>query len=356
MAFNGAGTFVIDTSGQPVVTGTTISSTVFNALTADIATGLSTVVCKDGQTTPTANLPMGNYKHTGASNATTAGQYLVYGQNITGASANFTGSANITGSANVSGSASITGNVTGGNLTTAGVVTATGNLSGSNLTLTSGFINGVNTSAAGAMLTGNGTALVGCQLNASAPFVLFNSTANAAAPATAAEMTAALNITTTTGQITTLTYETANNTNGATLTGGTWDGINLNTTSGAAQLALNATTGNFTFNATGNYSMVGMAKLTQYFSLGGGFIIRLRLRNHTAGTDAVLGMSQRSDAVGSATTAHEVAHLPETAVNVTNTSHVYQLQAYSDTTPAFGSAVATGTNEVFAALTVRKIP
>lgn len=65
MSFNGSGTFQINTAGQPVVTGTVISSTAFNALTADLATGLSTCVTKDGQTNPTANLPMAGYKLTG---------------------------------------------------------------------------------------------------------------------------------------------------------------------------------------------------------------------------------------------------------------------------------------------------
>ena len=44
MAYNGAGTFLINSAGQPVVAGTTISETVFNALTADLATGLSTAI------------------------------------------------------------------------------------------------------------------------------------------------------------------------------------------------------------------------------------------------------------------------------------------------------------------------
>lgn len=65
MSFNGSGTFNINTAGQPVVDGTAITSSVFNALTADIASGLSTCVTKDGQTTPTANLPMGGFKLTG---------------------------------------------------------------------------------------------------------------------------------------------------------------------------------------------------------------------------------------------------------------------------------------------------
>ena len=57
MSYNGSGTFQINTSGQPVVTGTVISSTAFNALTSDLATGLSTAITKDGQTTTTTRIP-----------------------------------------------------------------------------------------------------------------------------------------------------------------------------------------------------------------------------------------------------------------------------------------------------------
>jgi len=57
MSYNGSGTFVINTTGQPVVTGTVISSTAFNALTADLGTGLSTAITKDGQTATTARIP-----------------------------------------------------------------------------------------------------------------------------------------------------------------------------------------------------------------------------------------------------------------------------------------------------------
>lgn len=48
MSYNGAGLFVINSSGQPVVVGTIISESVFNALTADLAAGLSMCVLKDG--------------------------------------------------------------------------------------------------------------------------------------------------------------------------------------------------------------------------------------------------------------------------------------------------------------------
>ena len=70
MSYNGSGTFSINTSGQPVVNGTSIDPTVFNNLTADLATGLSTAICKDGQTTVTAHIPMSGYKITGIGAAT----------------------------------------------------------------------------------------------------------------------------------------------------------------------------------------------------------------------------------------------------------------------------------------------
>jgi hypothetical protein len=57
MSYNGSGTFQINTTGQPIVTGTVISATTFNSLTADLATGLSTAITKDGQTTTTARIP-----------------------------------------------------------------------------------------------------------------------------------------------------------------------------------------------------------------------------------------------------------------------------------------------------------
>jgi hypothetical protein len=56
MSYNGSGVFQINTSGQPVVAGTVITASAFNALTADLATGLTTAITKDGQTTTTARI------------------------------------------------------------------------------------------------------------------------------------------------------------------------------------------------------------------------------------------------------------------------------------------------------------
>lgn len=57
MPFNGSGTFTLTTSGQPVVTQTTISSTMFNGTLTELEVGLSTCITKDGQTTTTDVIP-----------------------------------------------------------------------------------------------------------------------------------------------------------------------------------------------------------------------------------------------------------------------------------------------------------
>jgi hypothetical protein len=80
LSYNGSGTFQINTAGQPVVAGTVISSTAFNSLTADLATGLSTAITKDGQTTVTANIPMSGYKLTGLGAATAAADAVRFSQ------------------------------------------------------------------------------------------------------------------------------------------------------------------------------------------------------------------------------------------------------------------------------------
>ena len=80
MSYNGSGTFLINSAGQPVVANTVISATVFNALTSDLATGLSTAITKDGQTTITANIPFGNNKITGLAAGTAATDSANLGQ------------------------------------------------------------------------------------------------------------------------------------------------------------------------------------------------------------------------------------------------------------------------------------
>lgn len=57
MSRNGSGVYTLNTSGQPVVAGTTITSTAFNAAMADISTALTQSICYDGQTTCTGVIP-----------------------------------------------------------------------------------------------------------------------------------------------------------------------------------------------------------------------------------------------------------------------------------------------------------
>lgn len=80
MSFNGAGLFQVNSTGNPVVTLTTVSSTWANALTADLATGLSTAILKDGTQTITANIPWGGYKITGLGSGTLSTDAVNLGQ------------------------------------------------------------------------------------------------------------------------------------------------------------------------------------------------------------------------------------------------------------------------------------
>ena len=75
-----SGTFSLYTPGNPVVSGTTISSDTQNNTMNDIATGLSTCVLKDGTQTMTANIPMNSFKFTGLAAGTTAGDSIRYEQ------------------------------------------------------------------------------------------------------------------------------------------------------------------------------------------------------------------------------------------------------------------------------------
>lgn len=77
--FNGSGTYTRP-AGQPVVSGTAISETVFNTLTSDLATALSLCVTRDGQSPATGNLPMGTYKLTGLGSGTAKTDSANYGQ------------------------------------------------------------------------------------------------------------------------------------------------------------------------------------------------------------------------------------------------------------------------------------
>jgi hypothetical protein len=113
MSYNGSGTFNINTAGQPVVTGTVITSTAFNLLTADLASGLTTALTKDGQTTPTANIPLGTFKITGLGAGTALTDAAQFGQLQAGATqiAVVTGTDTLAGTLTPTPTAYATGNL-----------------------------------------------------------------------------------------------------------------------------------------------------------------------------------------------------------------------------------------------------
>ena len=79
MSRNGSGTYTLP-AGNPVVTGTTISSTWANNTLTDIATALTGSLSADGQTTATGALQMGSNKITGLANGTLSTDAVALGQ------------------------------------------------------------------------------------------------------------------------------------------------------------------------------------------------------------------------------------------------------------------------------------
>ena len=74
MSRNGAGTYSLP-AGNPVVTGTSISSTWANTTLTDLASAVTASIANDGQTPITANLPMTGFKHTNVAAATARTEY-----------------------------------------------------------------------------------------------------------------------------------------------------------------------------------------------------------------------------------------------------------------------------------------
>ena len=125
MSYNGSGTFQINTSGQPVVAGTVISSTAFNALTADLATGLSTAITKDGQTTTTARIP---FAAGISSTLVTDSTSISTGSIITAGGAGIAKALYVGTTANVAGAATLGSTLTYGGVTLTNAVTGTGKM------------------------------------------------------------------------------------------------------------------------------------------------------------------------------------------------------------------------------------
>jgi microcystin-dependent protein len=65
---------------NPAVSGSSATPAAWNALLADIETGLSTTWCRDGQSTVTADIPMSNHKFTGLAPGSSSGDSVNKGQ------------------------------------------------------------------------------------------------------------------------------------------------------------------------------------------------------------------------------------------------------------------------------------
>lgn len=152
MARNGSGTYVLP-AGQPVVTGTTISSTVHNTLASDLANALTTSMATDGQSVVTANIPLAGYKLTGLAAATVAGDAIRFEQALGTAGLTLAGPLNEVQGADIASAATV-------NLTTAtgDYVNVTGTTAITAITLAQGYQRTVK--FAGILTLTNGASLI----------------------------------------------------------------------------------------------------------------------------------------------------------------------------------------------------
>lgn len=90
MPYNGSGVFQpLSPPFYPAIPDTTIRSVDYNSVVQDILNGLTNAITRDGQSVPTANLPMGGKKHTGCAVAVAADEYATLAQVQALASAGF---------------------------------------------------------------------------------------------------------------------------------------------------------------------------------------------------------------------------------------------------------------------------
>ena len=81
MAFNGLGTFLRAYNWQTdAANGIKVDASRMDGEFDNFATGLSTCITKDGQTTVTANIPMNSKKFTGLADGSASGDSCTYGQ------------------------------------------------------------------------------------------------------------------------------------------------------------------------------------------------------------------------------------------------------------------------------------
>jgi hypothetical protein len=124
MSRNGSGTYTLPV-GNPVVSGTTITSAWANSTLSDIATALTGSVAADGQTPMSGTLNMGTNRITGVSNGTLPTDAVNLSQL---ADPIITGNADISGTLHVGGATTLDSTLSvGGNVTVTGDGTFSGN-------------------------------------------------------------------------------------------------------------------------------------------------------------------------------------------------------------------------------------
>ena len=131
MSYNGSGTFVINSAGMPLVPFQRDLSSTFNALTADLATGLSTAITKDGQTTTTALITFAaGISATLVTDATSisTGSLLTSGGLGVTKAAWIGGLMNVAGAATLQSTLAVTGTSTMAAINASGLVTASAGL------------------------------------------------------------------------------------------------------------------------------------------------------------------------------------------------------------------------------------
>jgi hypothetical protein len=107
MSRNGSGVYSLP-AGNPVITGTTISSTWANTSLADIASAISGSIAADGQTPITGSLAMGGNKLTNMGTGSVTGNAVEYSQFLAAfVNAIITGDLTVTGNGEFQGTGAL---------------------------------------------------------------------------------------------------------------------------------------------------------------------------------------------------------------------------------------------------------
>jgi hypothetical protein len=245
--------------------------------TDDIAAGLMHCLTVNGETVPTANLPMANFRHTGASAGVANTDYCTVGQVKSGGGGLSGGFLPLSGG-------TLTGELTAAGLVSTGGVVATGNIQ-----TNAGIVSGATLQATGHIDCFNGSVYclnVECTGTVQGPYLY--STGN---------ITASGNISATSG---TVTAQQLTSTGGVTAAG-TVTAANVSATSGtvtAQQLTstgnvtasgnINATSGTVTaqqLTSTGNINATANATIGAALTVGG----NAALHSFTTTTDSTVG-------------------------------------------------------------------